>query len=326
MAMPLTHFDGTIAAPVKKKLVRRSDRDYSQRLRLASQLSFLFLNVWIGVQFFFWVRFYESGGSASAVSRPAGSRPAPHRRPDEPEIPIGDGLDAGDPSCKLGSIGQYSGDFASAAESLLQLAVPSGNGVRIPVEAWLEKPLRSFQLPRWADLGLRSLKYLLLGFFGWAVVNMSAVDIDAFQRSPYGLIVDVRMLNFFRFLGTTAAVAIGIFNDPVAIRAEPAVPLPVSIWRAAGHGLARQSREDQALCGSMHRLWQVREGLPVSIGGRQTGHDPFRRVHWLPRMRRGLPERKTRCSSNCRARHASRRGLSRPPSPSSLLVELRPQS
>src|SRR6185312_15896353 len=69
---------------------------------------------------------------------------------------------------------------------------------------------RSFHLPRWADLGLRSLKYLFLGFFAWAVVNMSASDIDAFQRSPYGLIVDVRMLNFFRFLGTTAAVVVGV--------------------------------------------------------------------------------------------------------------------
>jgi 4Fe-4S binding domain len=72
MTTALTHPDGTIAAPVKKKLIRRSDRDYSQRLRLASQLSFLVLNVWIGVQFFFWVRFYESGGSATATSRPAG--------------------------------------------------------------------------------------------------------------------------------------------------------------------------------------------------------------------------------------------------------------
>jgi polyferredoxin len=57
---------------------------------------------------------------------------------------------------------------------------------------------------------LRSLKYLFLGFFAWAVVIKSALDINAFQRSPYRLIVDVRMLNFFRFLGTTAAVVIGI--------------------------------------------------------------------------------------------------------------------
>jgi polyferredoxin len=69
---------------------------------------------------------------------------------------------------------------------------------------------RSFHLPRWADLSLRSLKYLLLGFFAWAVLNMSAADIDAFQRSPYGLIVDVRMLNLFRFLGTTVALVLAV--------------------------------------------------------------------------------------------------------------------
>jgi hypothetical protein len=59
MATTLT---GTITAPINKKsLVRRTDRDDSQHLRLGAQLSFLLLNVWIGVQFFGWVRFYESG-------------------------------------------------------------------------------------------------------------------------------------------------------------------------------------------------------------------------------------------------------------------------
>ena len=50
--------------------------------------------------------------------------------------------------------------------------------------------------------------------------------------------------------------------------------------------------------------------MPVSIGGRQAGHDPFRRVHWLPRMRRCLPGEKRRRSSTCRKEHASLCGLS----------------
>ena len=56
----------------RKKLVRRQGRDYSQQLRLGFQLAFLLLNVWIGVQFYQWVRWAESGGQATAVSRPAG--------------------------------------------------------------------------------------------------------------------------------------------------------------------------------------------------------------------------------------------------------------
>jgi polyferredoxin len=70
---------------------------------------------------------------------------------------------------------------------------------------------RNFQSPRWLDIVLRSLKYLLLSFFAYAVASMSAAAIAEFLRSPYALIVDVRMLNFFRYLGaTTAFVVLGI--------------------------------------------------------------------------------------------------------------------
>jgi ferredoxin len=38
---------------------------------------------------------------------------------------------------------------------------------------------------------------------------MSAGAIEQFMRSPYGIVADVRMLNFFRHLGETAAVVLG---------------------------------------------------------------------------------------------------------------------
>src|SRR5580704_6858557 len=60
------------AQRLKKKLVRRTDRDYSQQLRLGFQLAFLALNVWIGVQFYQWVRWAETAGRTRAVDRPAG--------------------------------------------------------------------------------------------------------------------------------------------------------------------------------------------------------------------------------------------------------------
>ena len=53
----------------RKKLVRRTDRDYSQRLRLGFQVAFLALNGWIGVQFYHWVRWAETaGGPGSCAS------------------------------------------------------------------------------------------------------------------------------------------------------------------------------------------------------------------------------------------------------------------
>lgn len=68
---------------------------------------------------------------------------------------------------------------------------------------------RNFHIPRCVDLTLRSLKYLLLSFFVYAVSMMSAAAIADFVASPYGLVVDVRMLNFFRFIGTTTAYVVG---------------------------------------------------------------------------------------------------------------------
>src|SRR5438128_71146 len=55
----------------KKKLIRRTDRDYSQILRRSYQLAFLLMNVWIGGMFYFWVRHFETG-TPNRLSRPAG--------------------------------------------------------------------------------------------------------------------------------------------------------------------------------------------------------------------------------------------------------------
>ena len=68
---------------------------------------------------------------------------------------------------------------------------------------------RNFFLPRWADVALRSLKYILMALFLYAVVSMSVPAIRAFLDGPYGVISDVKMMNFFRFLGVTSAIVLG---------------------------------------------------------------------------------------------------------------------
>ncbi len=68
---------------------------------------------------------------------------------------------------------------------------------------------RNLVLPRWADIPLRSLKYILLGLFLYAVGSMSVQSIDFFLSGPYGTIADVKMLNFFRYLSTGGALFIG---------------------------------------------------------------------------------------------------------------------
>jgi len=72
---------------------------------------------------------------------------------------------------------------------------------------------RTVSLPRWLDLPLRSLKYLLLAFFVRVVFfQMDAADVAAFLDSPYNRVADVKMLYFFERLspfglGVLAALA-----------------------------------------------------------------------------------------------------------------------
>ena len=69
---------------------------------------------------------------------------------------------------------------------------------------------RNFRLPRKLDIGLRSLKYLLLALFLYAVGSMSVPAIRAFLEGPYGIVDDVKMLNFFRFLGLAGGIVVAL--------------------------------------------------------------------------------------------------------------------
>jgi polyferredoxin len=52
--------------------------------------------------------------------------------------------------------------------------------------------------PKWLDIPLRALKFLLLGFFAWAVwYAMDPPAVEAFLSSPYAKIVDAKMWLFF---------------------------------------------------------------------------------------------------------------------------------
>ena len=55
-----------------------------------------------------------------------------------------------------------------------------------------------FSLPAWIDIPLLSLKYLLLGFFGYLILwNMGLEALTDFHHSSYNLISDAKMLHFF---------------------------------------------------------------------------------------------------------------------------------
>jgi polyferredoxin len=193
--------------PTRKKLIRRIDREYSQTLRLAVQLLLVTLNAWIGVQFYLWVRWAESGGRALEVSRPAGV---------EGWLPI-EGLMQLEYFLVTRQVPRVhaAGFFLFTSFLLMSWAFrksfcswlcPVGTVSEYLWKLGRATFRRNFQLPRWLDIALRSLKYILLSFFAYAVGSMSAAAIAEFLRSPYALIVDVRMLNFLRHMGSTTAV------------------------------------------------------------------------------------------------------------------------
>ena len=109
----------------KKKLVRRSISDSSQRIRRIVQWLFVALNGWLGIQFLLWVRFCERGGTGlSRAKTRRGRRLAAHRRFDEYEIFLPHRTRACNPSRSNGLVHCLHADEPPTQEGLLFLALP----------------------------------------------------------------------------------------------------------------------------------------------------------------------------------------------------------
>ncbi len=75
-------------------------------------------------------------------------------------------------------------------------------------------------LPVWSDMPLRSLKYLLAGFFIYQIFfKMSRSSIEQFIHSPYNRFADIKMLTFFTQISqTTVIVLSALFVLSILIR------------------------------------------------------------------------------------------------------------
>ena len=196
---------------IKKKLVRRSGSDGSQRIRRTAQWLLVALNGWLGIQFLLWVRYCERGGTGLSVRRPAGA---------EGWLPI-----AGLMNTKYFFLTRHVPTIHPAAMVLFIAFMLMSLLLKKAFCSWL-CPVgtlseylwklgrrffgRNLHPPKWLDIPLRGLKYLLLGFFMFVIGAMSAEAIHDFMSTPYGLVADVKMLNFFRDIGQTAAIVIGL--------------------------------------------------------------------------------------------------------------------
>jgi polyferredoxin len=195
----------------KKAFIRRFAPDHSQRTRHIVQGLFLVLNGGLGLQFYLWARYFERGGAGLQVARPDGV---------EGWLPIA-GLMNTKYLLLTGRVPTIhpAAMFLFIGFMLMSLLLKKAFCSWLcPVGAFSEFLWkigrrvfgRNLRLPRWIDIVLRGLKYLLLGLFASVIGVMSAAALEDFMSTPYGLVADVKMLNFFRDIGLTAAVVIGL--------------------------------------------------------------------------------------------------------------------
>jgi polyferredoxin len=193
-----------------RKLGKRASPEHSQTLRRAFQLAFLLLNIWIGVQFYLFVRYYETGGRSIRADRPPGV---------EGWLPIASLM-----NLKALLLTGHAPAIHPAGTFLLIAFLASSWIFRKSFCGWL-CPVgtiseylwrfgrkffrRNLHLPRALDIPLRGLKYVLMGLFLYAVGSMSVAAIRQFLDSPYGIVDDVKMLNFFRDLGMVGVIVMG---------------------------------------------------------------------------------------------------------------------
>ncbi|NMA68081.1 MAG: 4Fe-4S binding protein [Desulfitobacterium sp.] len=180
--------------------------------RRGVQLLFAFITVLIGIQFIRFVNSYLDPGSVAMISRPAGV---------EGFLPIS-ALVALTAWLVTGVFDQIHpaglvlfllimGISLVLKRSFCSWVCPIGTlseGL-----ALLGKKIfgRNFSLPLWLDYILRSLKYVLLGFFVFFIfIGMSGAAAYAFLQTPYNMIADVKMLDFFKNMSAVGVSVIAI--------------------------------------------------------------------------------------------------------------------
>ncbi len=184
---------------------------FMQPLRLAIQWSFLAFCLYLGYRFLRFVLIVQGGGPVGIDTRPPGI---------EAFLPISGLL-----GVKEWAITGTINPVHPAAVMILLTAIvvslllkrsfcswicPVGTLSELLWKGGFSLLRRNFRPPRWLDIALRGVKYLLLSFFLYSIlVAMPAGQVSAFIHSDYHKVADVRLLEFFRHPSTTALVVIG---------------------------------------------------------------------------------------------------------------------
>lgn len=183
---------------------------YMQPLRIVIQFCFLGFMLWLGLRFYQFVTYVRFGGGSAFVPRPDGI---------EGFLPIsgllgtaswikGGGVNTIHPAAVVVFVAIMAVAFMlrrSFCSWICPVAVVSECAWKSGFKIFRRNP----RLPRWLDLALRSLKYLMMFFFIYSIaIVMSPDAMDLFINSDYHKMADVRMLDFFRHISLPALAVI----------------------------------------------------------------------------------------------------------------------
>ncbi|OEH84738.1 hypothetical protein BHU72_07850 [Desulfuribacillus stibiiarsenatis] len=168
------------------------------KIRQSVQFLFLAFSVFVGVRFYIFYTYYNNGGEGIYFGRPHSV---------EAFLPI---------SALVGvkswfSNGIFDTIHPAGVILLLTFIVISFLFRKafcswICPFGWISEKLaflanktikKQWELPRWLDIPLRSIKYLILGFFVWTIFfQMNGMVAYMFLNSDYNKVSDVKMLMF----------------------------------------------------------------------------------------------------------------------------------
>ncbi|NCQ19725.1 MAG: 4Fe-4S binding protein, partial [Ignavibacteria bacterium] len=184
---------------MKKTNIIKNKEKSIQKYRFSVQLIFALLCVWIGVEFFLFAKYLESGGSAPFYQRPPGV---------EGFLPISS-LMSVYYFFITGSVHQVhpAGFFIFIAIAMVSLVFgksfcswfcPVGFLSELVADFGEKLFGRKIRIPKYLDYPLRSLKYLILFFFSYSIfMGMDALTLKLFLDSPYNIIADLKLYYFF---------------------------------------------------------------------------------------------------------------------------------
>jgi len=199
----------------KKKFIRNIEQPV-QKYRFWVQAGIALLCVWIGVEFHFFVESLEGGNPSSVGYRPPGvegflpisalmslyyfflTGEIHQAHPAGFVILIGIitvsfffGKAFCSWMCPIGFLSELVGDFGDKVSKKL-----------------FKKRIK---IPKLLDYPLRSLKYLMLAYFVYAIFfTMTAASLKYFLDTPYNMVADVKMYYFFADISRFALIVIAV--------------------------------------------------------------------------------------------------------------------